>query len=206
MNDFWEWFLAVFFALLISIIRTSIKRKKSRRYEEKDYSSPSYKEVNRNAASGSAVEDAYAEAVETYNSSFDDGDVDNVSRNPKEPACSANSRPVNYYSAAKHAVVTAGGRQPARNKIYMDVGTVMVGRSQGCGILYPDGTPGVSGRHCSIEWDATGGQFVVRDLGSSYGTYTDAGIRMEANVPYRLYPGSEICIGDKGNTLRLNIE
>ena len=83
---------------------------------------------------------------------------------------------------------------------------VVAGRNPKCSILYKDDTPGVSGTHCSIAWDAANHDFVVKDLGSSYGTYLESGMRLEPNREYRLKPGESIYLGDKANTLRMEVE
>lgn len=81
---------------------------------------------------------------------------------------------------------------------------ILVGRdSASCTITYMEGTPGVSGRHCSIGYEAATGEFIVTDLGSSYGTFLTNGQKLTANIPYKVKAGQTICIGDKANILSL---
>ena len=50
---------------------------------------------------------------------------------------------------------------------------MIFGRKKGsCNVLYPEGTQGISGRHCCVIWDDEKEVCLVRDLGSSYGTKT----------------------------------
>ena len=107
---------------------------------------------------------------------------------------------------AKRPVVITTGRQTTKNKTYLDSRTVFVGRKPECSIIYKDGTPGVSGKHCSITWDSKNKEFIVVDLDSSYGTYLVSGLRLEPNLIYRLHAGDEIYIGEQSNTLRLDLE
>lgn len=83
---------------------------------------------------------------------------------------------------------------------------VVAGRSPKCSIIYRDDTPGVSGTHCSVAWDAAKHTFIVKDLGSSYGTYLESGMRLEPNREYLLKPGESVYLGDKTNTLRMEVE
>ena len=96
--------------------------------------------------------------------------------------------------------------QHSDQKVYLKQDEILVGRSRDCRILFRDGTPGVSGRHCSIAWNAEKRCFVVRDLGSTYGTYLDSGMKLEANRAYELVAGESIYLGEKANTLRLEVE
>ena len=164
--------------------------------------------VDRGTASSGVGNGAYSDAADTYNRHLDNS-YNNAPSYPVTPPPAnvyATPAPANIYPPVQRPVVYATGRQPTRNKVYLEAGHVLVGRGPDCGILYPDGTPGVSRKHCTIDWDAASGQFIVTDLGSSYGTFTDGGQQMTANMSYRLLPGTEIRIGDKGNTLRLAVE
>lgn len=83
---------------------------------------------------------------------------------------------------------------------------LLVGRSTAnCKIAYRDGTAGISGRHCIIEWKPQTGDFTVTDLGSTYGTYLMNGQRLQPNVPYRLMPGDSFYVGDKVNAIRVEV-
>lgn len=83
---------------------------------------------------------------------------------------------------------------------------VVAGRDPACcALLYRDGTPGVSSRHCQIEYDARKKQFTVTDLGSTYGTFLRNGQRLNPNRPVRLTDGSEIYLGEPDNVLRLEL-
>lgn len=83
---------------------------------------------------------------------------------------------------------------------------IVVGRDKAsCAISYQDGTVGVSGKHCTIEWKADTNEFVVTDLGSTYGTFIVNGQRLQPNMPYRLKAGESFYVGDKANVLRVEV-
>ena len=83
---------------------------------------------------------------------------------------------------------------------------VMVGRDRGqCAIVYEEGTPGVSRRHCTISFDLSAQAFVVTDIGSTYGTFLMNGQRLQPNVPCSLRIGDSFYVGDRANVIRLEL-
>ena len=73
------------------------------------------------------------------------------------------------------------------------------------GLVYQDGTPGVSSRHCQIAFDEQAGQFLVTDLNSTYGTFLADGQRLAPNTPVKLPPKSSIYLGEVANTIYLEL-
>lgn len=105
---------------------------------------------------------------------------------------------------AKQAMVRSMSAQ--HNGVSYPIGTspILVGRDgSNCTIVYREGTPGVSGRHCSIGWDSDAEEFLITDLRSTYGTFLMNGQRLQANVPYHCKSGESIFIGEKMNVLRV---
>ena len=96
--------------------------------------------------------------------------------------------------------------QHGNQKVSLSSGEILVGRSKDCKIMFKEDTPGVSSRHCSISWDSGSRSFTVRDLGSTYGTYLDSGMKLEPNKPYTLSAGESFYLGEKANMLRLEVE
>jgi len=83
---------------------------------------------------------------------------------------------------------------------------VLVGRDPAtCKVVYAEGTVGVSGRHCQVQYDAATGDFIVTDLRSTYGTFLMNGQKLNANVPYRMKAGESFYVGDKQNVLRVEL-
>ena len=103
-------------------------------------------------------------------------------------------------------VIYVNGGQYRNRKYRMGSGTVLVGRRPDCQIRYEDGTPGISGEHCTVTWDAVREEFIVRDLASTYGTFRKDGTRLKANQSCRLETGELLQLGDFSNYLRLTVE
>ena len=83
---------------------------------------------------------------------------------------------------------------------------IMIGRDpSNCKLVYREGTVGVSGRHCSISYDAASGDFLLTDLRSSYGTFLMNGQKLNANVPYHLKSGESFYVGDPANVIRVEL-
>ena len=75
-------------------------------------------------------------------------------------------------------------------------GQVRIGRDpSGNDLVYPDGTPGISGRHCVVTM--SGGQLTLTDLGSSYGTFLAGGQKLLPNQPVPLRPGDRFYLGSE---------
>ena len=83
---------------------------------------------------------------------------------------------------------------------------MLLGRGPDCAVIYQNGTPGVSSRHCSLSYDEQNGCFLLTDLQSTYGTYLQNGQRLAPNVAYRLQPGDRCYLGEPQNTLLLSRE
>ena len=84
---------------------------------------------------------------------------------------------------------------------------VQIGRDGAtCRLVYQDGTPGVSSRHCQVYFDEREGVFVVTDLNSTYGTFLAGGQRIPPETPTRLPPKSSFYLGEVDNTVYVDLE
>ncbi len=93
------------------------------------------------------------------------------------------------------------------NARYMLTTQIVIGRRIGeCKIVYKEGTPGVSGRHCSISYDENGKVFILTDLSSTYGTFLQNGQKLNPGMSYRLNPGESFYLGDRENVIRVELE
>lgn len=127
-------------------------------------------------------------------------------RLPAQPQADMVAMPVQPAAPTKKAVVRSMSAQ--HNGMSFPVGgaPILVGRDTvHCTIVYREGTPGVSGRHCSIEWDPRTEEFLITDLRSTYGTFLMDGQRLQQNVPYHCKAGECIYIGEKTNVLRVEV-
>lgn len=84
---------------------------------------------------------------------------------------------------------------------------MMIGRDPAvCAIVFQEGTRGVSGKHCSVSYNAAANTFTLTDLGSTYGTFLGSGMKLTPNSPINLKPGDIFYIGDKSNVLKVEVE
>ena len=83
---------------------------------------------------------------------------------------------------------------------------VIIGRGSVCALRFPSNAPGISGSHCSVQWDSASQTFIVTDLNSTYGTYLMTGQRLQPNQPCRLRAGERIYLGEQANVVSLNLE
>lgn len=73
-----------------------------------------------------------------------------------------------------------------------------IGRDKArCNVVYPVNQPGVSSLHCEIKLE--GGVLIIKDCGSSYGTFLSNGTKLEPNVPMVLKSGTQFFVGAKEN-------
>lgn len=115
---------------------------------------------------------------------------------PQEPA-----KPV------RRPVVRSLAPQHQGMRVALKEQPVLIGRSRSdCTIVFKEGTPGISGRHCSLAWDGASGDFVLTDLKSTYGTYLQSGQKLTPGVPYHLKAGECFYLGEAGNMLSVNME
>ena len=72
-----------------------------------------------------------------------------------------------------------------------------LGRRQDvCKVLFPDGTPGVSGLHCEVSFDGSNKRVILKDLGSTYGTRLLNGQLVAAHHEVTLLEGEGFIVGD----------
>lgn len=84
---------------------------------------------------------------------------------------------------------------------------VQIGRDAAvCRLVYQDGTPGVSSKHCQVHFDQGDGQFVITDLNSTYGTFLSNGQRIAPNTPVKVTPKSSFYLGEADNTIYVDLE
>lgn len=106
----------------------------------------------------------------------------------------------------KVASIRSMAAQHHGGRIRIDGPQILIGRDPSCKLLFREDTPGVSGVHCSVAWDAATNEFVLTDLKSTYGTFLATGMKLTPHVPCRLRNGDSFYLGDVNNTLRVEVE
>ena len=90
------------------------------------------------------------------------------------------------------------GGAMAGNIFPIEDATIVIGRDVSkCAVIYPPDTAGISNVHCQIKKAYPCVE--ITDLGSSYGTYYENGVKMQKNTPYKLGNGEAFYIGEKKN-------
>ena len=111
-------------------------------------------------------------------------------------------QPVQPQAPAKRPVV----RSMLGMQANLSAGQILIGRSQDCAIVFQEGTPGISGRHCSFSFEPATGEFILTDMRSTYGTYLQNGQKLTPGVPVRLHAGDSFYLGERTNMLRVELE
>lgn len=85
---------------------------------------------------------------------------------------------------------------------------VMIGRDpKSCQVLFMNGTPGISGKHCTLSYDPIRQEFTLTDLRSTYGTFLlSTGEKLHPHEPVKLKPGDSFCVGGRTHTMTLEIQ
>lgn len=110
-------------------------------------------------------------------------------------------------NGTKKAVIRSMSAQHAGKAFPVGKAPVIIGRNTAeCVIVFKEGTPGVSGKHCSVYYSSDAGLFTLTDLGSSYGTFLNNGMKLTANSPINLKPGDSFYVGDKANMIKVEVE
>lgn len=121
------------------------------------------------------------------------------------PAAPLGSNTPSAAPVRKKACVQATGNLNFGQIVYLDTGSVTMGRDPGrCNFVFDSKTPGVSGVHCEVRYD--GGTFILRDLGSTYGTFLSNGAKLASMQNQILYPGNSFYLADKGNSFTVKLE
>jgi len=75
-----------------------------------------------------------------------------------------------------------------------------------CRIIFKEGTPGVSSKHCQIYYDDNNSSFILTDLKSTYGTFLSNGQKLTSNVPYTLKQKDSFYLGEPDNVIYVDME
>lgn len=107
--------------------------------------------------------------------------------------------PIPTVPTVKWQVRALEGKLEGRTFLLNDV--LRFGRSPGCAVTFPQNAPGISAEHCELCLEA--GRVVLRDLNSTYGTYLNKTMKLQARVGYNLQLGDTFTLAENGQTFRL---
>lgn len=104
----------------------------------------------------------------------------------------------------RRAVLQGTGNLFYGKSIDLTQGKIIIGRDpQRCNLVFPAETPGISAVHCEISF--MGGAFLLRDLGSTYGTFLANGVKLNAMQEQRLSPNSSFYLAASENSFTINL-
>lgn len=121
----------------------------------------------------------------------------------REAGCTQ-PRPANYTNTTVSAqLVGVSGLFAGRSYPVTEQG-LLIGRDQTtCDVVFPDNYRGVSRTHCKVQYNPQTRTVVLHDLGSHYGTYTGAGVRLRQGSPVALRSGDEFYLADRNTAFRI---
>ena len=82
-------------------------------------------------------------------------------------------------------------------------GRILFGREAAATVRFPEGTGGISAKHCEIKIKE--GVPVLVDRGSTYGTYMADGRKLEVNRPYRIANGMLFYLASPDNRFEIRM-
>ena len=126
-------------------------------------------------------------------------------KKPAQPAPAAQASPAR--DKAGTPMLRSMAPQHGGMVVQLHGSPVQLGRDAAvCRLVYQDGTPGLSNKHCQVYYDQREGVFVVTDLNSTYGTFLSNGQRIAPNTPVKLPPKSSFYLGETDNTVYVDLE
>lgn len=129
----------------------------------------------------------------------------------KRPVTMADAAPVRYREVRPETVylphwelVGLNGQFVGQRIAVKDHEPKTMGRGPECDIRFAANTPGVSSVHCRVDArTATGTCFLgLTDLGSTYGTYIGAGLRLNPHREELLHDGDTFSLAQGGPSFR----
>lgn len=102
-------------------------------------------------------------------------------------------------SSVFHLTALSG---PLTGKRYALTRNVRIGRSSSNDIVFPEGTPGISGSHCMLI--PQGDTVYLVDVGSSYGTFLENGSKLAPQEKHPLRKGDVFYLAGKGQSFRVD--
>ena len=126
---------------------------------------------------------------------------------PAAPKTVAPSSPIKKTEAIHTPSVRSLAVQHHGKTVTVTDKPLLIGRDpSACQIVFDEGTPGVSGRHCQLTYDKATNEFLLTDLRSSYGTFLANGQKLDAGVAYHMKAGDSFYLGEQANSMRVEIK
>lgn len=124
-----------------------------------------------------------------------------------QEAVQINQKPVHEVSEYQVEAIIQGVSGVMNKKAYplTEDKPLVFGRNpEKCNIVFPNGTKGVSGVHCKVKW--ADGKVWIKDLHSTYGTYTGNGERLICGEYFELPDQEVFYLGAKENKFFMGLK
>ncbi len=105
---------------------------------------------------------------------------------------------VGGFGGAKGRVIGVRGEKAGMSFPVTGNGLMMGRDAAACQIVMKN-SQGVSRIHCFVSYNPDSGMYIVSDRGSTYGTFTDAGVKITSSRSVALRPGERFYLGDRQN-------
>ena len=119
---------------------------------------------------------------------------------PVHQSAQKEQHPIHEESEYRVEAVIQGVSGLLNGKTYMlTAGTPLIfgRRTEKCNVLFKNETKGISSIHCKVKW--YNGKVLIKDLGSTYGTWLNEGTRLEPNKYYELPDQGVFYLGSREN-------
>lgn len=114
----------------------------------------------------------------------------------------AYSRPNNNVSPVLYGLT---GEFSGRS-IPIDDRGITIGRDASlCQVTFSQNVPGISRRHCTLSFNRVSSTFVLVDIGSSYGTFLESGMRVIQGQAVNLRAGDRFYLAERNNMFEVRI-
>lgn len=106
---------------------------------------------------------------------------------------------------AQPAIYGLTGEYSGRSIPVDDHGITMGRDSAYCQVTFLGEAQGISRRHCTVHFNSMNGCFTLTDIGSSYGTYLESGMKVVQGQSVTLQPGSRFYLADRNNMFEVRV-
>ena len=103
------------------------------------------------------------------------------------------------------AIYGLTGEYSGRSIPVDDHGITMGRDSAYCQVSFLGEAQGISRRHCTVNFNRMNGCFILTDIGSSYGTYLESGMKVVQGQSVTLQPGSRFYLADRNNMFEVRV-
>lgn len=111
-----------------------------------------------------------------------------------------------YTSSSSGPILYSVAGEFAGKSFLIPSSGLTLGRSVGeCQVIFSASTAGISRLHCSIYFNSSNGTFILTDIGSTYGTFHEKGMKLAQGQSISLNPGERFYLASRSNMFEVRI-